>query len=594
MGEARILDAVIEKFVSSEINLSPYPITNNNGDIIKPGLDNHSMGTLFEELIRKFNEENNEEAGEHFTPRDVVELMGELAIIPVIDKIKDSTYTLYDGACGTLGMCTVASEILQKYAAKNNKTVSIHMFGQEINPETYAISKADTLIKGDEAQTENIFWGSTISNDQTAGKKFDFMLSNPPYGKTWKTDLALLAKGGISKDLKENVNDPRFVVNFKGESEYRMIPDVSDGQLLFLLNNISKMKDTQFGSRIVEVHNGSALFTGDAGNGASNARRYMIEKDLIEAIIQLPENIFYNTGITTHIWILSNRKEEKRKGKIQLIDASSFKTTLRKNLGQKNCEISEDDKKKILDLYINFREDKYSKIFNNEDFGYYKITVDRPLKVAINLSKENFEKINSIYSELEIGTKNINKSKLADYGLKDSKGAILELSNSEKMLAYLEILKQLVSSQVYLDLVEFTTKFDNLAKETKIKGLNYSSFEKTGFISLLIEKNENAAIQKDNKGNIIVDPDLRDTEIVPLNYNGGINQFMIDEVLPYHNDAFVSEKDTKIGYEISFSKHFYVPKKLDKVEDIVKRIQKLEAETDGLLSKILDGLYEEI
>ncbi|MGU7947103.1 type I restriction-modification system subunit M [Streptococcus suis] len=591
MADNHILDAVIDKFVSSEINLSPYPVKNNNGDIIKPGLDNHSMGTLFEELIRKFNEENNEEAGEHFTPRDVVELMGELAIVPVVDKIRDATYTLYDGACGTLGMCTVASEILQEYADKNNKKVSIHMYGQEVNPETYAISKADTLIKGDGRESDNIYFGSTISNDGAIGKKFDFMLSNPPYGKTWKTDLSLIGAGS-DKDGKKNVTDPRFVTNFHGEADFRMIPDVSDGQLLFLLNNISKMKDTELGSRIVEVHNGSALFTGDAGNGASNARRYMIENDLIEAIIQLPENIFYNTGITTHIWILSNRKEERRKGKIQLIDASKFKTALRKNLGKKNCELADGDKKKILDLYLAFEENEYSKLFNNEDFGYYKITVDRPLKVAVNLSGENFEEVKKIYTELGIGTETINKSKLSEYGLKDTKGAISELSNSEKMLAYLDILKQLISEDLYFDLSEFVSKFNKLAKATKMKGLSYSSFEKTGFTTLLIEKKEKATIQIDSKGNVVVDSELRDTEIVPLNYSGGIEQFMKDEVLPYHDDAFVSESDTKIGYEISFTKYFYVPKQLDKMSDIVARIKKLEEETDGVLSGILEGLYE--
>lgn len=591
MAENNILDAVIDKFVSSEINLSPHPIKNSKGEIVKPGLDNHAMGTLFEELIRKFNEENNEEAGEHFTPRDVVELMGELAIVPVLDKIKDSTYTLYDGACGTLGMCTVASDILKDYADKNNKKVSIHMYGQEVNAETYAISKADTLIKGEGNESENIYFGSTISNDGAIGKKFDFMLSNPPYGKNWQTDLSIIGSG-VDKNEKKNVTDPRFVTSFKGEADFRMIPDVSDGQLLFLLNNISKMKDTELGSRIVEVHNGSALFTGDAGNGASNARRYMIENDLVEAIIQLPENIFYNTGITTHIWILSNRKTEERKGKIQLINASKLKTPLRKNLGKKNCELSESDKNEILKMYLDFVENDNSKIFDNEDFGYYKITVDRPLRIAINLNSDVVIKIENIYSELTLGTEGIVKSRFSEYGLKETKGAIAELTNEEKMQGHLTILKQLVKDEAYLDLGEFVKKYNKLAKETKIKGLTYSSLEKTGLTSIFTEKNEDAFVQKDSQDKIIVDVELRDTEIVPLNYKGGIEQFMKDEVLPYHPDAFVNEADTKIGYEISFTKYFYVPKQLDKVEDIVARIKKLEEETDGVLAGILEGLYE--
>ena len=299
MDEANILGSVIEKFANSKINLNP-PIYNEKGNLIKDGLDNHSMGTLFEELIRRFNEENNEEAGEHFTPRDVIELMSDLVFLPIENKIKDSLYTIYDGAAGTLGMCTVAEEKLLKIADKNNKNLSVTLWGQEINPETYAIAKADMLIQGKGKDSENIIYGSTLSVDGHSNMTFDFMLSNPPYGKTWKNDEDKL--GG-----KGDILDPRFVINFDGNPEFKMLPKVSDGQLLFLLNNISKMKP--HGSRIVEVHNGLSIFTGDAGSGESNARRYMIESDLVEAIIALPENIFYNTGIGTFIWVLSNNKE---------------------------------------------------------------------------------------------------------------------------------------------------------------------------------------------------------------------------------------------------------------------------------------------
>ena len=296
MVDADILGAVIQKFVSKDVNLSPKPC----GDL--PGLDNHAMGTLFEELVRRFNEANNEEAGEHWTPRDVVELMADLVFAPIADQIKDATYSCYDGACGTGGMLTVAQERLNAIAAQSGKKVSIHLFGQEINPETYAIAKADMMLKGDGEEALHIAFGSTLSSDQHATRTFDFMLANPPYGKRWKTDADRMATG-----KKKEIVDTRFNAATQDGAPLPMIPRSSDGQLLFLLNNISKMKqDTPLGSRIVEVHNGSSLFTGDAGSGESNARRYMIENDLVEAIIALPEKMFYNTGIGTYIWVLSN------------------------------------------------------------------------------------------------------------------------------------------------------------------------------------------------------------------------------------------------------------------------------------------------
>ena len=372
MIEADILGSIIEKFVSPSINLSPYPIVNDLGDEKLPGLDNHTMGVIFEELIRRFNEENNEEAGEHFTPRDVVELMADLILKPIEDQIKDATYSCYDGACGTGGMLTVAEQRLNEVAAESGKNVSIHLFGQEINPETYAISKADLLIKGDGDQAQNIYYGSTLSSDGVPSHQFDFMISNPPYGKTWKTDAEKL--GG-----KKDITDPRFITSFADENDFNMIPRVSDGQLLFLLNNVAKMKETtELGSRIVEVHNGSSLFTGDAGQGESNARRYVIERDLVEAIIALPEKIFYNTGIGTFIWVLSNRKQKNRKGKIQLIDATGMSSPLRKNLGAKNCEMTPEIREEIMEMYLAFEENEHSKIFKNEEFGYWKVTINQP------------------------------------------------------------------------------------------------------------------------------------------------------------------------------------------------------------------------
>lgn len=369
MIEADILGAVIQKFVSKDMNLSPKP----NGTL--PGLDNHAMGTIFEELVRRFNEANNEEAGEHWTPRDVVELMADLVFAPIADQIKDATYSCYDGACGTGGMLTVAQDRLNKIAAENGKKVSIHLFGQEIQPETYAIAKADMMLKGDGEEAMHIAYGSTLSNDQHADRSFDFMLANPPYGKSWKTDADKMPSG-----KKKEILDSRFNAATADGEPLAMIPRSSDGQLLFLLNNISKMKqDTPLGSRIAEVHNGSSLFTGDAGSGESNARRFMIEKDMVEAIIALPEKMFYNTGIGTFIWVLSNRKEERRKGKIQLIDATGIKTPLRKNMGEKNCELSPEQRAEIVRIFMAFEESEISKIFPNSEFGYWKVSVQQPL-----------------------------------------------------------------------------------------------------------------------------------------------------------------------------------------------------------------------
>ena len=374
MLDADILGAVVEKFISSDINLSPKPIYKDEAkNILKhPGLDNHGMGTIFEELIRRFNEDNNEEAGEHWTPRDVVELMADLIFLPVADKIKDATYSCYDGACGTGGMLTVAHDRLLTLAENNGKKVSIHLYGQEINPETYAIAKADMLLKGDGEEAEHISYGSTLSQDGNATLQFDFMLSNPPYGKSWKTDAEKM--GG-----KDDIQDSRFKTKLNDESELKMIPRTSDGQLLFLLNNVAKMKNnTELGSRIAEVHNGSSIFTGDAGSGESNARRYLIENDLVEAIIAVPENMFYNTGIGTFIWILSNKKEKRRKGKIQLIDATAMESPLRKNLGSKNCEFTPEIRAEILRIFMSMEESPVSKIFSNDEFGYWSITVLRP------------------------------------------------------------------------------------------------------------------------------------------------------------------------------------------------------------------------
>ena len=375
LSEHDILGLLISKFTDPSINLSSRPVTTAAG-VTLPALDNHTMGTVFEEVIRKFNEEANiTDAGRHFTPRDIVELITDLAFVPVKDQIKNTTYRIYDGACGTGGMLTVAEQRIRQVATEQGKRVSIYLYGQENADETYAIAKSDMLLKGEGSQSNNLFFGSTISNDGFAGETFDFCLSNPPFGTPWKTDLK--AWGDIKK---EDIADSRFVVSYQGQN-FSLIPDIGDPQMLFLANNISKMKrDTPLGTRIVEVHNGSSLFTGKAGQGPSNLRQYILEQDLLECIVAVPEKMFYNTGIGTYLWVLSNKKEARRTGKVQLIDATSFKKPLRKNLGEKNCEVTEEIRRQILGLYMAFEDadPKYSKVFPNSEFGYWEVPVYTP------------------------------------------------------------------------------------------------------------------------------------------------------------------------------------------------------------------------
>lgn len=535
MVDADILGAVIEKFTSSDINLSPNPIYKDEAKTIlkHPGLDNHGMGTIFEELIRKFNEENNEEAGEHWTPRDVVELMADLVFMPIADKIKDASYSCYDGACGTGGMLTVAQDRLLTLAKRRGKEVAIHLFGQEINPETYAICTADMLLKGDGEEAEHIMYGSTLSDDQHASRQFDFMLSNPPYGKSWKTDAEKM--GG-----KKEILNTRFNTYLEGGDVMPMIPRTSDGQLLFLLNNVAKMKkDTELGSRIAEVHNGSSIFTGDAGSGESNTRRYLIENDLVEAIISLPDNMFYNTGIGTFIWILSNKKEDRRKGKIQLIDASKMKSPLPRNMGKKNCEFTSDIRNEIMRIFLEMEESEVSMIFNNDDFAYWSVTVERPLRLSVNPD----------------GVIPADVFKKAD-----------ELAAVRRAIAS-------VPSGTPLD------DWAAFAKATKLK-------------ATVLKKIRPFITVKDANANPVAgeaDSDLRDTELIPFTYEGGIEGFMKNEVLSYAPDAWIDEKKTQIGYEISFNKYFYRPVNLRSMDEIIASLNELEKEADGMLTGIVGG-----
>jgi len=528
LSKSDALGTLIEKFLSPDINLSPNPVINGDGSVKQPGLDNHAMGTIFEELVRRFNEENNEEAGEHWTPRDAVKLMAKLIFLPIADQIESGTYLLYDGACGTGGMLTVAEATLKQLAQDYGKEVSTHLYGQEINSETYAIAKADLLLKGEGEAADNIVGGpeySTLSNDAFRSKYFDFMLSNPPYGKSWKSDLERM--GG-----KDGIKDRRFLIEHAGDPEYSLVTRSSDGQMLFLANMLSKMKqDTRLGSRIAEVHNGSSLFTGDAGQGESNIRRWIIENDWLEAIVALPLNMFYNTGIATYIWVLTNRKPMHRRGMVQLIDATQWHKPLRKNLGKKNCELSEEDIRRICDTFTAFEETEQSKIFPNAAFGYWKVTVERPLRL-----------------------KGIDPTRA--YSPKEIKALKAERQTDE---AAPPVVRKIHKKGTAPD---------------PIHGL----FEAT----------------IDGKPAVVEyepDTDLRDTEQIPLQEEGGIEAFIRREVLPYAPDAWFVEDSVKTGYEISFTRYFYKPKPMRTLEEIRADIRALEKETEGLLDEIL-GLTE--
>jgi type I restriction enzyme M protein len=529
LSKADALGTLIEKLLSPDINLSPNPVLNGDGTVKHPGLDNHAMGTIFEELVRRFNEENNEEAGEHWTPRDAVKLMAKLILLPVADKIESGTYLLYDGACGTGGMLTVAEETLKQLAEEHGKQVATHLYGQEINSETYAIAKADLLLKGEGEAADNIIGGpeySTLSNDAFPSREFDFMLSNPPYGKSWKSDLERMGgKGGIK--------DPRFLIEHAGEPEYSLLTRSSDGQLLFLANMLSKMKHgTKLGSRIAEVHNGSSLFTGDAGQGESNIRRWIIENDWLEAIVALPLNMFYNTGIATYVWVLTNRKPEHRKGKVQLIDATQWFKPLRKNLGKKNCELSDEDIQRICDTFLVFEETEQSKIFPNAAFGYWKVTVERPLRLkGVDPDRA--------YTPKEIKA------------LKDS------AERDEKALPIIR----------------------KIHKKGTIPDPLHGLFEATVAGKRCVVEYE-------------PDSDLRDTEQVTLLEEGGIEAFLRREVLPHAPYAWYDPESVKKGYEVSFTRYFYKPQPLRTLEEIRADILALEKETEGMLSKIIGGVAQ--
>jgi len=626
LSRSDALGTLIEKLLSPNIDLSPA------------GLDNHAMGTVFEELVRRFNEENNEEAGEHWTPRDAVKLMANLIFKPIADDIESGTYLLYDGACGTGGMLTVAEETLQELGREHGKEVATHLYGQEINAETYAICKADLLLKGEGDAADNIVGGpehSTLANDAFPAREFDFMLSNPPYGKSWKTDLERM--GG-----KSGLKDPRFLIEHADDPEYSLVTRSSDGQMLFLASMLSKMKHgTPLGSRIAEVHNGSSLFTGDAGQGESNIRRWIIENDWLEAIVALPPNLFYNTGIATYIWVLTNRKPEHRRGKVQLIDATQWFKPLRKNLGKKNCELSADDIQRVIDVFLAFENAEESKIFPNAAFGYQKFTVERPLRLRSQLAPKRIESLlfasgdEALRAELydrfgdalgtDFETVRADVTKMIEAwssAPEDDDGPRPTISDAVKkrllkseswardrrLVDIASSLRDALGDGVFDDHNVFASR---VADYLRARGLKLSAGDRKAILRGVSRVDPEAppVVKKVHKektapdpvrglfsttvdGEQVVaeyepDPELRDNEQVPLLEEGGIQAFVEREVLPYAPDAWYVTSSVKIGYEISFNRYFYKPPPLRSLEEISADILALESETEGLLSEIV-------
>ena len=651
MASKDVLLNVLEKFTSSYINLTPFEKNDPDGRKLPP-LSNLGMGYVFEELIRKFNEDNNEEAGEHFTPREVIDLMTHVIFEPIKDKLPP-VMTIYDGACGSGGMLTESQNFIKDEDGIIKAKGDVYLYGKEINDETYAICKSDMMIKGN--NPENIRVGSTLSTDEFAGTTFDFMLSNPPYGKSWASEQKYI------KDGKEII-DPRFQIKLKNywgvEEDADATPRSSDGQLLFLMDMVHKMKpltQSPLGSRIASVHNGSSLFTGDAGGGESNIRRYIIENDWLEAIIQMPNNLFYNTGITTYIWILSNNKDPKRTGKVQLIDAGLMFQKLRKNLGNKNCEFSPEHIREIVSVYkemqaierkINPETNEEvgiaSKVFDNSDFGYYKVTIERPKRLKAQFSQERIDELRfdktlkepmvwayetlgeKVYTELTNHEKTIidwcEKNEL-NLNAKQSKALVSEglWAKQLELLNTATVLMDTIGSEEFNNFNVFKEKVDEALKSKKIK---LSASEKNAILNAVSwydptaekvvkgtlklsgdklkqlldhldckesELSDHGYFDTDKKGEYLTyetESDLRDSENVPLKEN--IHSYFLREVKPHVDEAWINLDATKIGYEISFNKYFYRHKPLRAIEEVSSDILKLEEMSDGLIREILN------
>ncbi len=552
LEEAGLLFLVLEQF--KNIDLHPNVV------------DNHEMGTLFEELIRRFNEALNENPGEHFTPREVIRLMVNLILAQDRDALARNhiVRTVYDPACGSGGMLTIAKD----HIVQINENAEVYLYGQEVNPETFAVCKSDLYMKSpDGRDAENIAFGSTLANDRHAQHDFDYMLTNPPFGKEWKMD-----QDAVEKE-SERGDRGRFGAG---------LPRISDGQMLFLQHMLGRMKNAKDGgSRIAIVMNGSPLFTGDAGSGESEIRRWVLENDWLEAIVALPEQLFYNTGIATYVWVLTNRKEAQRRGKVQLISATEFWAPMRKSLGDKRREISDAHIAQITEIYRAFAEGAQSKIFETRDFGYRKITVERPLRLNFQASAERIARLKE-----ETAFQNLAKSKKKDK--EESEKEIREgRAQQEKILAALESLPK----DLYKDRAEFERVLDEAfgqpqgRPQGRPRGspLRITAPLRKAILSALSERDETAEICRDEKGNPEPDPDLRDYENVPLAED--VRAFFDREVNPHVPDAWINEdvrdpKDKqigKVGYEINFNRYFYKympPRALEEIEADIKTLEK--------------------
>jgi len=539
LAKADLLFLLIKKFSESKIDLHP--------DVVS----NHEMGTIFEELIRKFAEQSNEEAGEHFTPRDVVKLMTKLIFVEngIHLKQKNLVRLVYDPACGTGGMLTSCKEFIMSI----NKDVDVVLFGQEINEEIYAICKSDMLMKGEDAgKIKGPL--STLSKDQFPDMKFDFIISNPPYGRKWEQD-----KDAVKKEAERGF-EGRFGAG---------LPRINDGQLLFLQHMISKMKIKEK-SRIAVITNGSPLFTGDAGQGESDIRKWMIENDYVEAIIALPDQLFFNTGIHTYIWVLTNEKPSERVGKIQLINAVSFFKKMRKSLGNKRNYLSDDDINEIVKLHDKFEKNKYCKIFDNEEFGYTRVTVERPLQLNYRVSEERLENLYSVNAF----------AKLTESKQKDPELKLKEEEEGKKKQEEIITALKTIGDKLYKNWDEFEAKIKDALRELDLS----PNFIKN-IILALSEHDDSADYVLDKKGNKLPDPKLRDSEKIPLKQD--IKEYFEKEVKPYYPDAWMDRKKDKVGYEINFTKYFYEYKPPRPLKEIEKDIKEVTGEIQELIKEEL-------
>lgn len=648
--------SMIERITDPRINLTDKDATDPDG-LILPALTNIGMGTIFEELLRRFNEENNEEAGEHFTPpRDAILLLAHLIFEPVKENLP-KIISLYDPACGSGGMLTEGREYLLSIGVKSK---AIQLAGTEINPETYAICKSDLIIKG--VDPSGIFHGNTITGKELSegqqeksvlfsnGETFGYMLTNPPYGKSWKTDKEKIYHEKVLLDSRFELT----LTNFAGEEEVLdCTPRTSDGQLLFILEEVNKMKPLKYqpqGARVASIHNGSSLFTGDAGSGESNIRRYLIENDLVDAIIQLPNNIFYNTGISTYVWILTNKKSDERKGKVQLIDASQAFEKLRKNQGSRNCTISDQYRDAILKVYMDMKEQEAtdeikigSKLFDGDDFRYFNVTIERPLRLKSQFNALRIDEMLYDSSDIEMS-----KWLYQTYGERVFSGLDGEVTNIKEYLNDNEIkmtdkkltkliskkaweerrdlqdsakaLMKVIGTEVFMDYNVFIKKVTEVSKNLKL-GLNATALKNIARSMSVTDPSAAPVVKKEHKANskdierlesvydvdsalladygymsgekntyieYESDSDLRDSEKIPVKED--IYEYFQREVRPYVSDAWINLPPTKIGCEISFNKYFYKPAPLRSLAENEADILALDERSQGFIKLLFNQM----